>query len=480
MQSIQRDLELSDFAYGKNGGAMSFFRGVANGSKTDRAGDRLVNSIAEDKWASKTTEKLDEINEIADHLKSCFNRIDAVIVEHHSKYIVNVELLKLVNNLSLLKHLLDITKEIKEQDNVLLISDFYQTISDVISKEPVPFIYERLGVRYEHFLLDEFQDTSHLQWVNLVPLLHNSVSMHKENLIVGDGKQAIYRWRNGEVEQFIDLPQKVYNPTEIASLYEAERSFEQQGIEMPLSTNYRSAPEIVNFNNALFRFLVTDKDEFIQKIYHKCEQEANEKHKGYLEFQVYEDKDDELQLNYVEKVIERAKDEKEYSLSDICILVYRNKTGSKIARHLTAKGISVISQDSLFVSKDLKVKFVFNLICSLANNYSLNYAKKCIEQYDMIFGQQQHLFDLLEVEKIDIVEWFKTEGYELKPNEHFHSFYEYVEHLISAFDLEISSNVYLQFFLEQVHEFEKRHSSDVHTFIEWFNETGHGTICSES
>src|SRR5690606_4256693 len=129
------------------------------------------------------------------------------------------------------------------------------------------------------------------------------------------------------------------------------------------------------------------------------------------------------------------------------------------------------SQDSLHVSKDLKVRFVFNLICSLANKHNLNYAKKCIEQYDMIFGEKQHLFELLDDKKIIIEEWFHSHGVDLKPNEHFHSFYEYVEHLISSFELAISSNVYLQFFLEQVHEFEKRHSSDVHYFIEWFNET---------
>src|SRR5690606_31210886 len=79
---------------------------------------------------------------------------------------------------------------------------------------------------------------------------------------------------------------------------------------------------------------------------------------------------------------------------------------------------------------------------------------------------------LLDKKEINILEWLLEQNVKLKPNHHFHSFYEYVEHLISAFELDLSNNVYLQCFLDQVHEFEKRHSSDVRTFIDWFNETG--------
>src|SRR5690606_8078876 len=128
---------------------------------------------------------------------------------------------------------------LKEEQNVLLISDFYKRISEIIMDEKIPFIYERMGTRYEHFLLDEFQDTSHLQWVNMIPLIHNSLASSKQNLIVGDGKQAIYRWRNGEVEQFTGLPEKIYNPQNIVSLKEAEKLFQSSGIKRPLKENYR-------------------------------------------------------------------------------------------------------------------------------------------------------------------------------------------------------------------------------------------------
>ena len=465
-----KGLTFDDFVgKGGNQGIMKAFAKMAH--TVEPFSEAKVKQSKADEWGHPQSPNKDEANALTPLLKQYFQQIEQLYADEYPRYMLNKELLKFVNDLSLLNHLLSITEEIKEQDNVLLISDFYKTISEVITKEPVPFIYERLGVRYEHFLLDEFQDTSHLQWVNLVPLLHNSVSMGHDNLIVGDGKQAIYRWRNGEVEQFIQLPEKVYNPTGIQSLKEAEITFKQLGKPEVLGSNYRSAPEIVSFNNALFQNLANDKHEDIQKIYAKNEQEAVKKHQGYLEFMCTEEKDDEPQLEYILEVVNRSLD-KDYELKDICVLVNTNKNGTKVARYLNANGIKVISQDSLFVSKDLHVRFVFNLICSLANKSNLNFAKKCIEQYDKIFELQQHLFDLLEEKKINILDWFKAEGYELKPNEQFHSFYEYIEHIISVFDLDVSNNVYLQFFLEQVHHYEKRHNSNIHSFVEWFNEVG--------
>jgi len=84
--------------------------------------------------------------------------------------------------------LITLVEQVKSEENILLISDFYRKIAEIITEEPVPFIYERLGVRYAHFLLDEFQDTSHLQWINMIPLVHNSLAAINSNLIVGDGK----------------------------------------------------------------------------------------------------------------------------------------------------------------------------------------------------------------------------------------------------------------------------------------------------
>src|SRR5690606_37960942 len=106
----------------------------------------------------------------------------------------------------------------------------------------------RLGTKFKHFLLDEFQDTSHLQWLNLVPLVHESLGGNNGNLIVGDPKQSIYRFKNGVAEQFVELP-KIYNPENLIEISQKSAYFDQMGETHSLENNWRSSPTIVKFNN---------------------------------------------------------------------------------------------------------------------------------------------------------------------------------------------------------------------------------------
>src|SRR5699024_5634191 len=126
---------------------------------------------------------------------------------------------------------------LKEERGMLLISEFNKKISESIKDQPSPFIYERLGERYHTFYIDEFQDTSALQWDNIKPLIENSLASSEGQLtLVGDAKQSIYRWRGGKAEQFMALCGEA-NP------FPAEKHHEI------LPDNYRSLPEVVHFNN---------------------------------------------------------------------------------------------------------------------------------------------------------------------------------------------------------------------------------------
>ena len=122
------------------------------------------------------------------------------------------------------------------------ISEFNSLIHQEIKNQPAPFIYERLGEKYRHFFIDEFQDTSKLQWQNLIPLIDNALSQSSEEiqgslLLVGDAKQSIYRWRGGLPEQFM-------------SLYGEENPFSaSQKQVLSLGTNYRSREEVIGFNS---------------------------------------------------------------------------------------------------------------------------------------------------------------------------------------------------------------------------------------
>ncbi len=122
-----------------------------------------------------------------------------------------------LNPLSLLNTIYQEFKQIQEEQNLVSISDFNKIIHNEIQNQPAPFIYERLGEKYRHYFIDEFQDTSVMQWQNLIPLIDNALSGQDDFgqqgtlMLVGDPKQAIYRWRGGKAEQFIDFSKKDKN-----------------------------------------------------------------------------------------------------------------------------------------------------------------------------------------------------------------------------------------------------------------------------
>jgi ATP-dependent exoDNAse (exonuclease V) beta subunit len=119
--------------------------------------------------------------------------------------------LKNITPLSLLNALGQEMDKIQQEKNILSISQFNAIIHNELQNQPAPFIYERLGERYNHFFIDEFQDTSEMQWHNLIPLIDNALAGEDRTqnkgtlMIVGDPKQSIYRWRGGKAEQFIAL-----------------------------------------------------------------------------------------------------------------------------------------------------------------------------------------------------------------------------------------------------------------------------------
>ena len=121
---------------------------------------------------------------------------------------------------------------------MILISDLNELLKEIIGNDDVSFIFEKTGNRFNNFLIDEFQDTSHFQWKNFKPLIEESISSGDENLIVGDVKQSIYRWRGSDPSIMQTHVKKDIN-SELISSYQ-------------LKSNWRSGEIIVDFNNNLF------------------------------------------------------------------------------------------------------------------------------------------------------------------------------------------------------------------------------------
>ncbi|NRD18718.1 UvrD-helicase domain-containing protein [Winogradskyella eckloniae] len=365
--------------------------------------------------------------------------------------------------LNAIKNELDI---LKSEQNKMLISEFNTIISKEIKNQPTPFIYERLGEKFKHYFIDEFQDTSKMQWENLVPLLDNALSSaNGSTMLVGDAKQAIYRWRGGEAEQFIKLYNKVDNPFQI----EAE--------VLPLDTNYRSAKAIIEFNNSFFEFL--SETAFINETYadlfKKAKQNTNNASEGYvnLNFLDIKNGDDSYELYATEvlKTIQQCQ-ENGFPLYDICILVRKRKEGLAIANYLNENGIKITSSDTLLLKNSDKVNFINSflklLIQPTNDNLKIDVLSFLAEQHQpkdkheffktYIKGSLDELFIQLQQLNIYID---KNQCLQLP-------LFELVEHVIRLFNLNSTSDAYLQFYLDVVLEFTQKQHTDISGFINYF------------
>lgn len=236
---------------------------------------------------------------------------------------------------------------IEEEKGVISLDESTSLLRDIIDGSDAPFIYEKLGVRFNHFLLDEFQDTSVVQWENFKPLLANSVSEGYSNIIVGDVKQSIYRWRNSDW----NLLDK-----------EIEESFEGKVNVITLKENWRSTQSIVNFNNEFFTFAADNLG--LSKIYADVKQEVKVKdsQEGCVTVDFCED---ELEMidGYIEQAVAAGA-----KMSDMAILLRTNGEGKKVAEYLLSKGYSVISDDSLDLKSSLIIRKIVSYLHSLCNN----------------------------------------------------------------------------------------------------------------
>ena len=225
-------------------------------------------------------------------------------------------------------------QDIQKEKNVISIDDSNTILRNIIDGTDTPFIYEKLGVRFDHFLLDEFQDTSDVQWENFRPLLHGSIDTGNDSLVVGDVKQSIYRWRGSDWNL-------------LGSRLEQE--FTNPGID-PLKENWRTCPEIVHFNNEFFEFAAGELG--VKDLYADVEQTPmfSSTETGSVEVVFTDDQLEEI-FSTLETVREAGA-----RWADIAILVRGNEDGSAIAAELVARNIPVVSDDSLFVKASSTVR----------------------------------------------------------------------------------------------------------------------------
>ncbi|MDG1159556.1 MAG: UvrD-helicase domain-containing protein [Flavobacteriales bacterium] len=295
--------------------------------------------------------------------------MESMSEEEVGAHLLLQRLSKKIYQMAVLSQLENEAKKYQEQQNVKTFSDLNAMISDLVRNNPAPFVFERIGQRYHHFLIDEFQDTSIVQWQNLLPLFEEALAGGHLNLIVGDGKQAIYRWRNGDVQQFQNMP-KLVDPNPTPDMRAREQVLKMHHEDKYLETNYRSHAQVVEFNNALYLALAEHLSDDFKSIYTKQEQLVNHKNEGFVQLNGVFGKTvpERMEMRHQQMIesVHRLKSAG-VALNDIALLFRTNKEAAAAANALLENGIQPITEESLLLQNHPGVHAVMSFLGFLVN-----------------------------------------------------------------------------------------------------------------
>ena len=468
-------LTSKDFYYGDKG-IFAYFEKLASGRMDYIKPNSYVQATAgDDKWSGGkiSNDAKNSIEGIKSTLLDCFSKIQELKDKSHSDYILFSLINKNIYSLAVLNEIEKLLTEYKTQNNILHISEFNKMISKIVLNEPIPFIYERLGERYNNYLIDEFQDTSVMQFQNLLPLIDNSLANGHFTMLVGDGKQAIYRWRGGEVEQFAMLP-NVFKHNDNPLVLEREEALIRNHIPQMLDKNYRSKREVIEFNNSLFRTLSEKLNEKFKTIYDGLEQGFNPDNKGgFVQVEFLTGAKEEFRDQNKERTLELIHQLRNdnYQLKDISILVRKNTDGSDIANYLTENGIDVISSDSLLLNNSAEINFLHSLLKYLSNTSDTIIQTEILEYLLAAKLVSTTTLDETLQNRTGISSILKTANFEFSVTLLSKmALYELCEELIKIFKLNSTPNAYIQFFLDEVLNYSIKKNNNLNDFIEYWEE----------
>ena len=405
-----------------------------------------------------------DIKSLLDGLLPVFNTHFQEIKEHYAYVCLLRNAYGNIVPLTVLNAIQQELKILELERDLLPISSFNSLIANEIKDQPAPFIYERIGEKYRHYFIDEFQDTSQMQWDNLIPLVGNALesedSLGKIGslLLVGDAKQAIYRWRGGKAEQFLDLIDKKDDP------------FVAFPVTANLPANYRSHEEVIRFNNDFFTctspFL--QNGTYSQLFLEGNRQRYNSKKGGLVQLDfidVGNTREEDMAycnaiLNIVGEVLEKS-----HSLKDICILTRKKKHGIILADFLMEHNIPIISSETLLLNSNPKVRFLIDLLELGIRPNDLDIGFKIIS---FLFREEKklHRYTHEYLKKVPVLlrERYGFELETLKRN----SVYDGLEYAIKKFRLAESSDTYITYLLDVVQEVERKEGANCQTFLAYW------------
>jgi ATP-dependent exoDNAse (exonuclease V) beta subunit len=445
-------------------------------------------------WVKQSDSGNNSLIKAADEIKSLLNSKKDELFSKFKNFSEALTIQKNFDYIALVNYADRAVKDICNEENIFLICDVPAVISEIATNNSSSFIFEKAGVNFESYLLDEFQDTSRIQWESLAPLLKESLSKSRnKSIVVGDLKQAIYAWRNGDWKILAeDLPQK----------------FNIFLHQVTLKENWRSGEQIITFNNEFFKKAAEISDNIINsidnnqgnilqtKIYIDCEQEfpkhKNTNFKSIVSlklFRTIKDKNKEKEKNpkpdfkpiIVSDLISKIEEiqEKKYPAGDIMILCRKNKEAFEIAQEIIKYGQSpeakpgivydVISQDALFLNSNNSIKFIISCLNYLINSKEkLSQAEAAFYYYlekntntDEIYFDFENFIQAIENIFEDLIK--NSENLLLN---------ELIEFIIIKAELnKKTENIpFINALRDLVHEYQKKNNSDLNNFLKFWEE----------
>ncbi len=464
-------------------------------------GKTIIKALdGEENWYAKSAKSniKETVLDLYPQLSTVLEEVVNLYESEYSSYLTASKVLSNFHAFGILNDISNILPEYREENNLLLISDTTVFLKKIIAGNDAPFIYEKIGTKFQNILIDEFQDTSGFQWFNFKPLISNSIGNGFFNLIVGDIKQSIYRWRGGDWRLLL---------TEVKN--DIGANFIR---ETNLETNWRSKKNIIDFNNSTFQLLA----QVAQSVYNQelpIDELAVKEKYGNILTSAYQDTYQKLapitaktggrvKINFfkvrkrekakkwrehltkvIPETIDNLLKNKNYTPGDITILVRKNKEGKEIVDLLLdymnstdgATKYDIISADSLFINNSTAVKILIYSLKYLHNKENQVNLTSLIFEYqkniDIKFSYHQ-IFD--SKNKHDVSQFLPEELTNSYDELQKIALFELVERLISIFKLNLITEEYpyLHTFQDSVLNFIRDEYADIQNFLNWWDLKG--------
>lgn len=457
---------------------------------------KVEKKIADQSFVNKNSAS---VNDIA--ICDCLTKI----LDNNTVYASYKKILDLTYQLGLLGDINASMQDFTNENNTILLSGTNDIVKRIIDGCETPFIYERIGMYLHNFLLDEFQDTSRMQWENLLPLVRNGLANGHDSLIIGDVKQSIYRFRNSD-------PQLLHSQLKVDFSNDSIKYNEGRSI------NWRSARNIVHWNNAFFQFLSTalNMDEFYADVEQKVSPK-NEKLPGHVVVARREipdkkkdtdgsndsktesnDNSNDNDSNFKEWAIEKMIVDLQSLLArgfkqkDIAVLSNTNREGQLAISRIMKwnienpdKQMKVVSEESLLVISSPAVRIVVNILKMLdrceAHNEDGREMPMVLRRFEANRSEGMDTSEAFEdaiVSKDEDIADYIDRLYETSKSACLDSVVEQIIKSQLSKQMTEENTPYLLAFLDSVVDFMSRYGSNIHHFLKWWDKVGPGLSIS--